>query len=160
MYLEVKRNLDKPDAVYACDLLFRGADTVVLKYVSDGPGQVGEVHFEAGSTTFAYYRDGAGYVLWKMCVPQGGPKGHLFHICRDLRVGEEQVEYLDLLLDLWFDGEGNMTVLDREQLEACRASGAIGGGDLAWIARQEDYVVRNATRIIKELDGLLEARTL
>ncbi len=153
--MEVKRHLNKPDESYPCDLLVRGAGYVVLRYVSDRSGRVGEVDIEVGSTTFAYYRTGVGYVLWKMCGADGRLKGHLFHICRDLRVGDERVEYLDLLLDLWFDPEGGVTVLYREELEACREAGGVGNGDLKWIALQEQEVIRNVGGIIGDLDALL-----
>ncbi len=154
-YLEVKRHLNKPDESYPCEVLVRGDGYVVLKYVNARPGQVGDVTFEVGSTTFAYYRNGAGYVLWKMCGADDRLKGHLFHICRDLKVGEGGVEYLDLLLDLWYDAEGRLTVLDREELEACRASGAVGKTDLDWIDRQAREIEQSADRIIGALDARL-----
>lgn len=154
-YLEVKRHLNKPDESYSCEALVRGNGTVVLKYVNDQPGRVSGVAFEVGSTTFAYYRTGAGYVLWKMCGADDRLKGHLFHICRDLKVGEDGVEYLDLLLDLWYDAEGRLTVLDREELEACRASGAVGKTDLDWIDRQAREIEQNAGQIIGAFDARL-----
>ena len=61
--LEIKRHLNKPDETYLCDLLKRGSDYVILKYVSKQPGRVGSVTFEVGSTTFAYYRTGMRYVI-------------------------------------------------------------------------------------------------
>ena len=99
--------------------------------------------FEVESTTYAYYKTGAGYVLWKMFGPDNTLKGHLFHVCRDQRVEEDRVEYLDLLLDLWLDTDGHMTILDRDEVEACAASGVIGEQDLAWIARQEQEITEN-----------------
>ena len=45
-------------------------------------------------------------------------EGHLFHICRNQQVQEDRVEYLDLLLDVWVDSEGHITILDRDELEA------------------------------------------
>jgi hypothetical protein len=63
--LELKRHLNKPDQSYLCDLLTRGSDYVIVKYVSEMSGRVGDVTFDAGSTTFAYYRTGMGYVIWK-----------------------------------------------------------------------------------------------
>jgi hypothetical protein len=153
--LEVKRHLNKPDASYGCDLLVRGPGYVVLKYVSDRPGRVGDVPIEVGCTTFAYYRDGAGYVLWKMCGADGRLKGHLFHICRDLKVGDGRVEYLDLLLDLWYDATGRLTVLDRDELEACRISGVVGEADLEWIGQQEQRIVRHVGQMLGELDARL-----
>ena len=151
--LEVKRHLNKPDESYLCDLLRRGSDYVVLKYVSDRPGRVGGVTFEVGSTTYAFYRTGAGYVLWRMFGPDNKLKGHLFHICRDLKVAEDRVEYQDLLLDLWFDADGRLTILDRDEVEDCAANGVIREQDLRWIARQEQKIIENWRKIISDFDG-------
>ncbi len=151
--LEIKRHLNKPDESYLCDLFRQGNGYVVLKYVNESPGRVGAVSFDIGSTTYAYYRTGGGYVLWKMCGPDGQLKGYLFHICREQKVWEERVEYLDLLLDLWIDPDGRMTVLDREEVEMCAAQGVIGERDLAWIARQEQEITENVGQIISEFEA-------
>ncbi len=150
--LEIKRHLNKPDESYLCDLLKRGNGCVVLKYVSKQPGRVGHITFEVGSTTYAYYRTGRGYVLWRMFGPDHKLKGHLFHICKDQEVEEDRVEYLDLLLDVWIDGEGLVTVLDRDEVEACVGMGVLGEQDLAWIGRQEREIIENWSQIISELD--------
>jgi hypothetical protein len=152
--LEVKRHLDKPDQSYLCDLFYRGSDHVVLKYVSDRPGRVGEVLFEAGTTTYAGYNAGEGYVLWKMVDRQGNLKGHLFHICRDLQVHEDHVEYLDLLLDVWIDRNGHVSVLDRDELEACVSKGVVGQTEVAWIEEQEERIRANWDRMIADFDRL------
>jgi hypothetical protein len=153
--LEIKRHLNKPDETYLCDLLKRGSDYVILKYVSKQPGRVGSVTFEVGSTTFAYYRTGMRYVIWKMLNPGKILEGHLFHICRNQQVQEDRVEYLDLLLDVWVDSEGHITILDRDELEACAEKGVIGEGELTWIAGQELEINENWRQIISDFDLLL-----
>lgn len=157
-YLEIKRHLDKPDESYTCELLMQGTNYVVLKYVNDSFGQIGKEIFESGSTTFAYYRTGVGYVLWKMFGVDGKLKGHLFHICKDLWVGCGGVEYLDLFIDLWFDLKGGVTVLDREDLKAFQKLGGIEEDDLRWIHLHEQKITRNATEIIGKFDTLLSQR--
>lgn len=152
--LEIKRHLNKPDESYLCDLSKRGSGYVVLKYVSERPGQVGDMTFEVGSTTYAFYRTGAGYVLWRMFGPDDNLRGHLFHICRDQQVREDRVEYLDLLLDLWVGTDGQLIILDRDEVEACAAEGLIGEQDLAWIARQEQEIAQNWRQIISDFDNL------
>ena len=153
--LEIKRHLNKPDESYVCDLLKRGNDYIILTYVSDRSGQVGSVTIDAGSTTYAYYRNGKGYVVWKMVTPDRTLNGYLFHICRDLRVGEDKVEYLDLLLDVWIDAEGQLKILDRDEVEECAVKGVIGRSELHWIAQQEREIVKNWRQIISDFDLLL-----
>ena len=153
--LEIKRHLNKPDETYLCDLLKRNRDYVIVKYVSDRSGRVGAVTFDAGSTTFAYYKNGMGYVLWKMLNPDNQMEGHLFHVCRDLQVGEDRVEYLDLLLDVWVDTKGQITILDRDEVQDCTAKGMISEKELMWMAEQEKEIIKNWRQIISNFDRLL-----
>lgn len=153
--LEIKRHLNKPDESYLCDLLARGGDYVIVKYVSEMSGRVGALTFDVGSTTFAYYKIGMGYVIWKMLNPDKKLEGYLFHICRDLQVGEDRVEYLDLLLDIWIDSAGQMTILDRDEVEECVSQGIIGKQDMEWIATQEQEITENWSQIISDFDLLL-----
>ena len=152
---EIKRHLNKPDEYYLCDLLERDSDWIIVKYVSDRPGRVGSVTFDAGSTTFAYYRTGMGYVIWKMLAPDNRLKGHLFHICQDLHVEELEVKYLDLLLDVWIDAAGQITILDRDEVEDCAGKGVIGEKELMWIDQQEQEIIENWKRIISDFNLLL-----
>ena len=153
--LEIKRHLNKPDESYLCDLLKRDSDWIIVKYVSERPGRVGSVTFDAGSTTFAYYRTGMGYVIWKMLTPECRLEGFLFHICQDLHVGKDKIKYLDLLLDVWIDADGQITILDRDEVEDCKAKGVIGEKELIWMALQEQEIVKNWKRIISDFNILL-----
>jgi len=153
--LELKRHLNKPDESYLCDLLKRGRDFIVVKYVSDRPGRVGSVTFEAGSKTYAYYKIGMGYVIWKMLNPDDELKGYLFHICQDLHIEEDRVEYLDLLLDVWIDAAGRIAILDRDEVEDCADKGVIGGKELMWIDEQEQEIFENWEQIIFDFNLLL-----
>ena len=153
--LEIKRHLNKPDESYRCDLLERDRDWIIVKYVSERPGRVGSVTFDAGSTTFAHYRTGSGYVIWKMLTPDNRLEGYLFHICQDLQVGKDRVDYLDLLLDVWIDAAGLITILDRDEVEDCADKGLIGEKELSWIERQEREIIENWKHIISDFDLLL-----
>ena len=154
-YLEVRRRLDKPDERYTCELIKKADGYALVRYVHEGPGKVGDVSFEVGSTTYAWYQTGCGYVTWEMCGPDGVLEGHLFHVCRDQEVREAEVEYLDLLLDLWFDADGRLTVLDREDVEAFRSNGTLTESDVEWISVQEGEIVAKRGEILFKLDGLL-----
>jgi protein associated with RNAse G/E len=156
--LEVKRHINKPDESYECDLSRRADDYLLLKYVSDRSGSVGSVRFESGSITYAYYRTAQGYVLWRMLGPDQVLKGHLFHICRDQEVGYDRVEYLDLLLDVWVDPDGEVQILDRDEVEECRQRGAIGEEDLAWILAQESEIIAHWREMISVFDAPLSSK--
>ena len=154
-YLEFKRHLDKPDAVYLCELFARGDDYVLLRYVSEREEQVGDVEIMEGAVTYALYREGKGYVAWRMVESDGRLIGHLFHICKGMQIGESQVEYKDLMLDLWFSPAGVKVVLDREELDEFAATGAVSQEDLAWISSQEREINCRYRSIISELEGLV-----
>lgn len=153
--LEIKRHLNKPDQSYLCDLLRRGRDYIIIKYINEQPGSVGPVTFDTGSITYAYYQDGKGYVVWKMMNPHNVLEGYLFHICCDLQVREDRVAYLDLLLDVWIDPRGQIKILDRDEVQECEETGVIGESELVWIARQEQQVVENWQQIVTIFDRLL-----
>ena len=153
--LELKRHLNKPDESYLCDLLKRGSDYIIIKYVNEQPGSVASVIFDTGSTTYAFYRNGMGYVIWKMENPHHVLEGYLFHICRDLMVRDDRVEYQDLLLDVWIDATGQITILDRDEVQQCAAVGLIGEMELKWIARHEQEIVGNWQQIIADFNHLL-----
>ena len=153
--LELKRHLNKPDESYLCDLLKRGDDYIIIKYVNEQPGSVASVTFDIGSTTYAYYRNGMGYVIWKMENPHHVLEGYLFHICSDLQVKDDKVEYQDLLLDIWVDAKGQITILDRDEVQQCEAAGLIGEVELKWIARHEQEIVGNWHQIIADFNQLL-----
>ena len=153
--LEIKHHINKPDQSYLCDLLKRGDDYILIKYVNERPGTVGSVFFDSGSTTYAYYRDGEGYVVWKMINPHNVLEGYLFHICCDLQVREDRVAYLDLLLDIWIDPGGQLKILDRDEVQECVQRGLLGERELEWIARQEQLVIENWQQIVTIFDRLL-----
>ena len=153
--LEIKRHLNKPVESYLCDLLKRGNDYIIIKYVNEQPGSVGSVTFDTGSTTYAYYRKGMGYVVWKMVDPHNVLKGYLFHICCDLQVREDRVVYLDLLLDVWIDTRGQITILDRDEVQQCAEDHMIGENELMWIAQHERQIVENWQEIVADLNRLL-----
>jgi predicted RNA-binding protein associated with RNAse of E/G family len=90
-----------------------------------------------------------------MSTPDNRLEGHLFHICQDLQVGEDRVEYLDLLLDVWIDAEGQITILDRDEVDDCAGKGVIGEKELMWIAQQEQEIIENWKQIISNINLLL-----
>jgi predicted RNA-binding protein associated with RNAse of E/G family len=156
-YIEIKKHVNKPAETYRCDLLKRGDNYVIIKYVNEQPGRVGSVTFDTGSTTYAYYRNGMEYVVWKMVDPFQVLEGYLFHICRDLQVRTDRVVYLDLLLDVWIDARGRIKILDRDEVQQCAEAGLIGQSELMWIARQEQQIVEKWQQIVADFNLLLNA---
>ena len=151
---EIKRHINKPDQAFRCELVVREPDHLVLRYVSDRTGRIGDVVFDPGSTTLAHYWSDRGYVAWRMYDPAGDLKGHVFHICRDVRIEEDRVSYLDMLLDIWVSSEGRVSVLDEEEVRACAEDGRILEKDLTWIETCKGEVVENLTSILDEVSDI------
>jgi hypothetical protein len=150
--VELKRHLNKPDQVYPCQRVFLEPDHLILRYVSGRSGRVGHVLLEPGSTTYAHYWTRRGVVGWRMLDPSGRLKGHLFHICRDVRIEPGMVDYLDLLLDIWVDPEGRATVLDGDEVEECLDLGSLLPKDHRWIGWWKGRVLREREALIREMD--------
>jgi hypothetical protein len=150
-FVEIKRHLNKPDETYACSLVALEPGHLILRYVSDRQGRVGPILFAAGSITLAHYWVGRGFVGWRMLGPDGALRGHLFHLCRDVRIAPGTVEYLDLLLDIWVDPVGNATVLDQAEVEEGIDLGHLLESDHAWIRAWKRRILRHRERIIVEM---------
>lgn len=158
-FLETKRHLQKPDEIYRCGLLSRGAGWVILSYVSRDSASVAGRQLEPGTTTAAYYVDGEGWVLWKMSTSKGALIGHLFHIVRDLHIGDSDVSYTDLVLDLWVEPGGpedrTLQVLDEDELSEELTAGRVSGEDERLARSLLVGVERQAGELIERLDLLL-----
>lgn len=148
---EYKRHLNKPDQSYVCEVLTREPGHVVLRYVSDREGRIGEAVFPPGSTTVAHYWTGRGFVAWRMHGPDGRLIGHVFHICRDVKIEQGRVDYLDLLLDLWVSPEGEVRILDEDEVAACRDRGVLCKADLEWIELQRRQVIERLPNLLREV---------
>lgn len=130
-FTEIKHHLDKPTEVYACELVQREAGHVVLRYVADRGFTLAGSTIPRGAVTIAHYWPDRGYVYWEMSAADGTRVGRLWHLCRDVRITDDRVEYLDLLLDVWAPAEGPARLLDEDQLDEAVARGAIAAGTAA-----------------------------
>ena len=148
---EHKRHLNKPDEAYDCDGIHREDGYLVLRYDVTRDGHIGPFAIPAGSVTIAHYRANVGHVLWEMWDPQRELMGYCYHICEPPVIGPDSVEYLDLLLDLWFDAEGKLTVLDEDELAQTAAEGKISREQLAFVEDQRQAVEQNHPGIIRDL---------
>lgn len=147
---EVKKHKNKPDQRFTCEVVHREDDRLIVRYRATGPGRVADIDIPSGSTTVAHYRQGQGFVLWRMFAPGGGLLGTLFHICHPVRIEPARVVYEDLLLDIWVSPEGASRELDRDEVQQCLRTGQLDQDELQWIERQAAEVIKNSDRLIRE----------
>jgi len=148
---EIKRHLNKPVERYRCALMHDRPGYRVISYRTDREYDPGPVRIPKGSLTLGHYWRDRGYVLWELYDPDGGLIGYWFHLCEALRIGEDFIEYLDLLLDLWLYPDGSFVELDREEMDACAHAGTLSERQAAWIERWSGIIRRSAQDIVGTL---------
>jgi hypothetical protein len=156
---EVKRHLNKPTERYECDLLRRVPGHAILRYVSDrkfASERLG-ITFPPGCITIAYYWEERPYVFWGIFSPSAELLGYLVHICRDVKISDGEIGYLDMLLDLWFYPDGRHIVLDEDEVEECLQSGRLAKEDETYIEAAKQTALAGFADDARELSSFVEA---
>jgi predicted RNA-binding protein associated with RNAse of E/G family len=148
---EIKVHKNKETQRFRCSLLHREAGYLVLSYRAKQPGRIKDILIPAGSITIAHYWTGRGYVLWRMYGPDSALIGTLFHICSDVTITKNAVQYLDLIIDIWIPAQGEPLVLDEDELEECRQQGLVSDEERQWIEEQKNIILNNIVEILKGL---------
>jgi len=148
-FKEIRLHRGKPPQEFLCHLLHQEKDYIVLRYVNPSSAKINDIHIKIGSTTIAHYWKHRNYILWKMKEPHGELKGYLFHICKNTEIGNNHVTYEDLELDIWFDPDGNATVLDQDDVDDCFTRGLIDFEEISLINVQKEEILTNFETIIE-----------
>lgn len=122
---EIRRRVFKPDQVFACRVLVREDDYVVLLHVIDQPHQVADTPLPAGSITVAHYVQGCCSVWWELYHADGVPLADLIHLTSPVQLREQAVEYTDLLLDVFQAAGAEAVLLDEGELAEAVAAGLL-----------------------------------
>lgn len=146
--LEIKRHKNKPEQRFLCDLALREEGYLVILYRAENAGRIADIDIAPGSTTIAHYRQGCGYVLWRMFAADGTLIGSLFHICAGTAIQEASVSYDDLILDIWITPQGEARVLDEDELAEAAAAGLVTAAEQRWIERQKRLILARHGTII------------
>jgi hypothetical protein len=150
---EIKRHKNKEHQRFLCEVIHRDEGYLVVRFVSQEDGLIKDIVIKTGSTTIGHYWTDRGYVLWRMFNPGGRLAGTLFHICKDVMITEQKVEYLDLIVDLWISPDGMVRILDEDELQECQKAALLSNDEINWIEQQKNIVLQNHHHIIKELWG-------
>jgi len=157
-FLEIKRHKNKPDQQFRCTLLHMEPGHAVLRYVSDEPGRIADMHIAPGSTTVAHYWTNRPYVVWRMFNARTILIGTLFHICTDVQIFDHHLSYADLLLDIWIAPDGSVRILDEDEVQACAADGRISAVEFENICMTRNDILKHHSGIIAELAEFERAR--
>jgi len=99
-----------------CGLVHLEEGMAVLKYYFRSKWHLEELHLGPPMYTYAFYWEDRPYNLYLWYRADGSLDAAYFNVVDSVRLGREQVEYRDLIVDVLLYPEGTWTVLDRHEL--------------------------------------------
>ena len=154
---EVKRHLDGSEERFDCELVLRRAHLLIVRFAHRRDRSAGGFSIPRGSRTDGFFWTGRPYCLYRMSGPDGRPIADRFDVLEKCRIGEREVSYLDLLVDLWVAPDGAVLVEDEDEVAEHVRRGLLSGEQGRRIERVTALLVRDHRRIIREAARLLEA---
>jgi len=148
---EIKRNLEGTVERFACRLLHRDSEYLVICYVSDRSYSVGGAELPVGSLTVGHYLRGREYILWEMYTPPGDVAGYYVHLCSDLTFGDRTVEWRDMSVDVWVGSDGRTEVLDEAELYEHVAAGHISSGEACRLCQRARELCTKVPSVVQRL---------
>ncbi len=152
---EVKRHLDGRVERHSLRLVLRRPHLVVAFYEFARGLRTDGFTFARGSYTYGFFWKRRPYVMYRMLDPQGQLVANRFDVVEDVHLGEREVSYRDLLLDIWIDALGVVQIADEDDVADARREGALTDAQLARIERTRDLLVRRHRVIAAEAKRLL-----
>jgi hypothetical protein len=153
---EVKRHLDGGDERFACELLLRRAHVAVIRYQHRRRLSADSFTIPRGSHTDGFFWTRRPYGLYRMTGPDGRPIADRFDVLEDCRIGDREVSYLDLLVDVWVAPDGSVLVEDEDEMADHVRRGLLSPTQRKRIDRTKALLLRRHRRIIQEAARLLE----
>jgi len=83
--------------------------------------------------------------------------GYLVHICKDLKIFDDSLDYLDMLLDIWFSSDGRHIVLDEDEVEQCIDAGRLTKADAEYIDAAKEEAIQDFPRNAAEAKKIASA---
>jgi len=153
---EVKRHPDGGEHRFDCELVLRQPHLVVVLFEHWHSRSAGGFDIPAGSRTHGFFWSRRPYSLYRIAGPDGTLIAHRYDIVEDVRLGEHEVSYVDLLLDIWVALDGAVLVEDEEDVAAWHQHGLLSVEQVARIERARALVLRRQPAVAREAACLLE----
>jgi hypothetical protein len=153
---EVKRHLDGRVERFACTLVLRRPHLVVVCFDHKRRRRAGGFVLPAGGRSHGFFWRRRPYVLYRILGPRGRLIAHRFDAVADVRLRDDEVSYLDLLLDVWVDPSGAARVEDDDHVADYAARGLLSRARARRIASTRALLVRRHRAIAGEAARLLE----
>ena len=144
-FTEVKRRFDGSEERFDCTAVRVTEDVAIVEFRI--PVAVGDV--PKGSTTIGWFWRRRPYNLYRFVGKDGTPLLHRFDVVDEVRIDEDGVEYLDLIVDVLVSPTGEITIEDEEELKRAAERGAIDERRLGTIERALTTITRDWRRIVR-----------
>ena len=144
-FTEIKRRLDGTEERFECTPLHVTEDVAIVEFRI--PVAVGDV--PKGSNTIGWFWRRRPYNLYRFVAKDGHPLLHRFDVVDEVRIAENEVEYLDLIVDVLVSPTGEITIEDEDDLKRAAKRGAIDDQRLTAIERALTTITRDWRRIVR-----------
>ncbi len=75
-----------------------------------------EIHIQPGTYSFGYFWRDKNYNVYHFVLPDGKSIGLYINIACSTRITSHSIEWRDLYVDVWIDSDGNLTLLDEDEV--------------------------------------------
>ena len=154
-FREIKHHLDGRTETWGCEALGVTGDRAVVTFVL--PARIGP--WPKGSTTYGFFWTRRDYNLYRFVSKDGETLGHRFDVVTDVRIDDDSVEYLDLVVDVVVDPLGEVTVEDEDEAKQAAKRGSLTKEHLGIIERALRRVVGGHKDIVREAVQLADELT-
>jgi hypothetical protein len=154
---ELKRHLDGGDERFGCELVLRRAHVAVIRFQHRRRLSADGFTIPRGSHTDGFFWTPRPYGLYRIWGPDGSHIADRFDVLEDCRIGDREVSYLDLLVDVWVAPDGAVLVEDEEEVADHVRRGLLSRAQVRHIERATALLLRDHRRIIREAARLLAA---
>jgi predicted RNA-binding protein associated with RNAse of E/G family len=117
-FTEIKRRLNGTISKFECKLIHSEPNHVVIRYdiTGDAVWEVAGVKLPGGTVTYAYYWADRPYNVYHWVLPDGATAGYYFNLSDQTKIGNDYVEWRDLVVDILITPNGRYEVLDEDEL--------------------------------------------
>ena len=149
MIVERKRRLDGTQVDFQCERrIVEPGVRAVVRFVTTSERRLEgtDLTLRPGTVTVGHFRADRPYTVYAF-ASDGAILGYYCSIVDELSIGDDRVEYLDLVVDVLIDSRGGATVLDEDELPA-----DLEPRHRRTISRALEDLTGNARRIVAELE--------
>ncbi len=116
--VEIKHTLAGGEKRFDCLRLASGGGHAVLLWIAPGPMQVHGVELPAGTVSFGHFWTDRFYNVYHWLDADRRTLGFYFNVADRTRIGQAELEWRDLVVDVLATPAGRLELLDEDELPA------------------------------------------